>query len=65
MNLKSRLRNKTFILSVIAFIVLAIKTFTNYELPNSFDVLVNMLLTILIGMGIVIDPTTNGITDNK
>jgi len=53
----SRLKNKTFILSVIAFVVLVVKTFTNIELPANFDVLVDMLLTILIGIGIINNPT--------
>lgn len=61
--MNNRLKNKTFILSIIAFIVLMIKTFTNYELPNNFDSLVDMGLTILVGLGIIVDPTTPGITD--
>ena len=65
MDIKARLRNKAFLLSLVAFIVLVIKTFTKIELPDNFDVLVNMLLTILIGVGIVIDPTTAGITDKQ
>lgn len=64
-DIRSRLRNKTFILSVIAFIVLIIKNFTNYQLPENFDVLVNTALTILTGLGVVIDPTTPGIKDGE
>jgi uncharacterized membrane protein len=63
MKIKERLRNKAFILSIIAFVVLMVKTFTNYELPSNFDTLVNMALSILVGLGIVIDPSTDGITD--
>ena len=63
MDIKSRLQNKAFILSVISFIVLLVKTFTNYELPSNFDVIVNAALSILSALGILIDPTTPGITD--
>jgi phi LC3 family holin len=63
MNIKSRLKNKAFILSCVGFVVLLIKTFTNYELPNNFDIIVNTGLSILTALGIVIDPTTEGITD--
>lgn len=65
MDIKSRLRNKAFILSVIAFIVLLVKTFTNYQLPDNFDTLVNMFLSILTAMGIVIDPSSPGLADKE
>lgn len=61
----NRLKNKTFILSIIAFMVLMIKTFTNYELPSNFDTLVDMLLMILVSAGIIADPTTPGYFDDK
>lgn len=62
-DMKARLKNKAFWVSVIAFVVLVIKTFTKYELPSNFDTLVNMGLGILTGMGIIIDPTTSGLAD--
>ncbi|AGK95986.1 phage holin [Clostridium pasteurianum] len=65
MDIKSRLRNKTFILCIIAFIVLVIKTFTNIQIPDNFDTVVNMALSILIGLGIIIDPCSPGISDTK
>jgi len=63
MNIQLRLRNKAFILSAVAFIVLMIKSFTNYQLPDNFDMLVNTALTLLSAMGIVLDPTTPSIGD--
>jgi phi LC3 family holin len=63
--LKQRLRNKAFILSCIGFAALVYKTATGAELPASFDTLVNVGLTMLTGLGILIDPTTPGITDCK
>jgi phi LC3 family holin len=65
LDIKSRLRNKAFILSVVAFIVLIVKTFTKFELPDNFDFIVNSALTILTGLGVIIDPTTSGVTDGK
>ena len=65
MDIKSRLRNKTFVLSVIGFIVLLLKTFTKYELPSNFDVIVTTGLSILTALGILIDPSTPGINDNN
>ena len=42
-----------------------VKTFTNYELPSNFDALVDTALTLLTGLGILINPTTEGITDKE
>jgi uncharacterized membrane protein len=63
MNIKARLQNKLFIMSIISFVVLMLKTFTKIELPSNFDTLVNVGLGILTGLGVIIDPTTPGITD--
>jgi phi LC3 family holin len=63
MDIKSRLKNKAFILSCIGFVIMLVKTFTKYELPSNLDVLINTGLGILTALGIVIDPTTEGITD--
>lgn len=65
MDIKARFRNKAFILSAVAFIVLLIKTFTKIQLPNNFEALVNIGLSLLVGLGIVVDPTTPGIKDKK
>lgn len=65
MDIKSRIRNKAFILSVVAFIVMLIKTFTKIQLPDNFDIIVNTALSILIALGIVVDPSSPGIADVK
>lgn len=65
MNIKARLRNKAFLLSLVAFIVLVIKTFTKIELPDNFDTMVDMGLSILVGLGIVINPLTDGVSDKE
>jgi len=57
------LRNKAFLLSLVAFIVLMIKSFTGYELPSNFDLLVDTALTLLSALGIIIDPSTPNIKD--
>jgi uncharacterized membrane protein len=63
MDFKTRIRNKLWVASVISFVILLIKTFTNIELPNDIDTLVDMLLAILTGSGVLINPTTPGIKD--
>lgn len=65
MDIKSRLRNRPFIVSVIGFGVLLYRTFTKHELPSNFDLIVNTGLGILTTLGILIDPSTPGIRDNK
>lgn len=63
MDIKKRLQNKAFILAVIAFIILVVKTFTKVEIPNNIDVIINTLISILVGLGILVDPTSDGISD--
>lgn len=62
---KARIRNKSFIVSMVSVIVLAIKMFTNYKLPDGFDNLVNMIIVLLTTVGIIIDPSTQGLSDNN
>lgn len=63
MQFSKRLRNKLFVTSLISFIILLAKTFNLFEVPSNIDTLVDMLLGILSGAGILIDPTTPGFTD--
>lgn len=51
-------------MAVIAFIFLLIKTFTKYELPSGIDAIVDIFIGILVGLGIIIDPTSAGLIDN-
>ncbi|MHC1682835.1 MAG: phage holin [Clostridiaceae bacterium] len=65
MNLKTRLRNKAFVVSLISFIVLMTKTFIKYEFPENFELIINTFLSLLTMLGILIDPTTPGISDEE
>lgn len=63
MNWKARLRNKAFWVSAAALLALVAKTFKLFDVPDNFEVIVNLALGLLVGMGVIIDPTTPGITD--
>lgn len=64
MNWKARLRNKAFWLSCSALVVLIAKTFKLFEVPADWETTINTALSLLVAMGVLIDPTTPGITDN-
>ena len=69
MNFKDRFKNKTFLVSLAAAVIGFV-----YQILGLFDIvpaisqdqvtqLVGILINILAGIGIVIDPTTPGISD--
>lgn len=69
-NIKARLKNKTFLLTITTLLV----TFV-YQLLSMFDVvpkvsestvinLFGMLVNLLAGLGVIVDPTTAGINDS-
>ena len=61
---KARFRNKTFWLSLAsAFILLGQEL--GVPLPGNIDVIINSILTITVILGIVMDPSTSGITDGE
>lgn len=70
-DVKTRLKNKTFLLGITGSIV----TFV-YQMLGMFDVvptisqdqiinLTSIVINILVGLAVVIDPTTEGISDGK
>lgn len=69
MNLKIRLKNKTFVVTmavaIIAFIyqILAILGVTPPVAEGEVTELVMIVVNILVGLGILVDPTTEGIAD--
>lgn len=63
MNWKSRIRNKAFWVALAAFVAMMSKQFNLFEVPDNYDELVNTCLGLLVMLGIVVDPTTPGITD--
>lgn len=69
-NLKARLKNKTFIVSIATLLI----TFV-YQLLSMFEVvpkvsestlinLLGMVINLLAGLGVIVDPTTDGINDS-
>ncbi|KZL88729.1 phage holin [Clostridium magnum] len=63
MDIKKRLQNKAFWLAVAALVALMGKTFNLFTIPDNYDELINMILGLLTMLGIVIDPTTPGVSD--
>ena len=70
-NLKARLKNKMFVLSASALVVSFV-----YQMLSAFDIvpkiteneatgLVTMVVNLLALMGVVVDPTTEGISDSE
>lgn len=64
-DLKRRFRNKAFLVSFVAAIVLLLQQlgFGRF-LPENLNDVINTVLTILCMLGIVVDPTTDGISDS-
>lgn len=64
-DLKRRFRNKAFLISFIAAIVLLIQQlgFGRF-LPENLNDVINTVLTILCMLGIIVDPTTDGVSDS-
>jgi len=64
LDLKTRLKNKTFILSMLGAIVLLIQQLGFKDLiPSNWSDIVNTALSILVMLGIVIDTSTPGVSD--
>lgn len=71
LNLKIRLKNKTFILTMLTTIVAFI-----YQILGQFEIvpkitqneitdIILLIVNILAGLGILVDPTTDGLSDSK
>lgn len=69
-NIKARLKNKMFVLSASALVV----SFT-YQMLSAFDIvpkiseseisgLITMAVNLLAFLGVLVDPTTEGISDS-
>ena len=72
MNIKVRLKNKTFWLSIIPAVLLVgqiVGSWFGYEIPadkisNEAVNFINALFVVLTLLGIVSDPTTKGVKDS-
>ena len=64
-NWKARLTNKTFWVAIVSAIVLLTQQLGLSIFPGNWADILNTVLTILIILGIVVDPSTNGISDKQ
>lgn len=71
MDWKARLKNKTFVVSMLAAIVafiyqiLGILGLTAPITQDEVTQVILILVNLLVGLGILVDPTTSGITDGE
>lgn len=67
-NWETRLKNKTFWVSLISAIVLLSQQLgldiSNF-IPSNYADIINTIFVILTILGIVVDPSTDGILDKK
>ena len=64
-NLKSRLTNKGFWVALVSAMVLISQQLGLNIFPSNWADILNSILGVLAILGIIIDPTTAGISDNK
>ena len=70
MNLKLRLKNKTTLIAIVAAAVAflyQVAGILGITLPISQDAIVQalgLLVNLLVGLGVLVDPTTSGVKDS-
>jgi phi LC3 family holin len=64
-NWKTRFTNKTFLIALASSVVLLTQQLGLNLFPNNWRDILNTILTIFILLGVVIDPSTAGISDQK
>ena len=62
-NWKLRFTNKTTLLAIISTVILLLQQL-GLTLPSNISEVVNTILTLLVLLGVVTDPTTHGISDS-
>ena len=62
-NWKLRFTNKTTLLAIISTVILLLQQL-GLTLPSNISEVVNTILTLLVLLGVVTDPTTKGISDS-
>jgi bacteriophage holin len=60
-NLKDQIKNRYFWLSIVSLVVLTAQQFNLDIIPVGFEDYVNTILTILVGMGILNNNSTDGL----
>lgn len=63
MDWKARFRNKTFWVALMSAIVVLTQQLGLDIFPDNIMEIVNTVLMILVILGVVVNPTTEGITD--
>lgn len=63
MNWNARFRNKTFWVALSSAIILLFQQIGWNVFPTNIGEIVNTILTIFVILGVVVDPTTSGVTD--
>lgn len=56
MNIKEKLRSWPLWLAIAALITFCVKTFTGFDIGDTLDGLLNVLLPVLIGFGVINNP---------
>ena len=64
-NWKARLTNKTFWVALSSAVVLLCQQLGLNIFPDNIHEIINTVLLIFTILGVVIDPSTDGITDSK
>lgn len=72
-NWKVRVKNKTFWLAIIPAVILLIQAIGNVfgfvidlsKLGSDLKEVIEALFTVLVILGVVVDPTTKGVSDSK
>ena len=62
-NWKLRFKNKTTLLAIASTVILLIQQL-GFKLPDNIADVVNTFLTLLVLLGVINDPTTEGISDS-
>ena len=65
MEWNSRFKNKAFWIALASSIILLAQQLGSTFLPDNSMEIVNTLLSIFVLLGVIVDPTTPGITDSK
>lgn len=63
MDIIKRFRNNWFWISMFSLLVLVGNTTGLYTIPNDYRVIVDSILAILTGLGVMVDTSTPGFKD--
>ena len=63
-NWKLRFKNKTTLLAIASTVILLIQQL-GFKLPDNIADVVNTFLTLLVLLGVINDPTTEGLKDSN